>query len=99
MQNILEKLQLENNKNYLHQYCEVLIENKLENQEKYFGRTKYMSPVIFDSNNCNPGELINVKITSFNSKIIYLVSIKSTKYRLHILMKIDKQIKMAKKSQ
>ena len=63
LQDILEKLQLENNKNYLKQYCEVLIENKLDNQEKYFGRTKYMTPVIFDSNNCNPGELINVKIT------------------------------------
>ena len=71
LQDILEKLQLENNKNYLQQYCEVLIENKLDNQEKYFGRTKYMTPVIFDSNNCNPGELINVKITSFNQNNLF----------------------------
>ena len=71
LQDILEKLQLENNKNYLKQYCEVLIENKLDNQEKYFGRTKYMTPVIFDSNNCNPGELINVKITSFNQNNLF----------------------------
>jgi len=71
LQDILEKLQLENNKNYLKQYCEVLIENKLNNQEKYFGRTKYMTPVIFDSNNCNPGELINVKITSFNQNNLF----------------------------
>ncbi len=71
LQDILEKLQLKNNKNYLKQYCEVLIENKLDNQEKYFGRTKYMTPVIFDSNNCNPGELINVKITSFNQNNLF----------------------------
>ena len=71
LQDILEKLQLENNKNYLKQYCEVLIENKLDNQEKYFGRTKYMTPVIFDSNNCNSGELINVKITSFNQNNLF----------------------------
>ena len=71
LQDILEKLQLENNKNYLKQYCEVLIENKLNNQEKYFGRTKYMTPVIFDSNNCNSGELINVKITSFNQNNLF----------------------------
>ena len=71
LQDILEKLQLENNKNYLQQCCEVLIENKLDNQEKYFGRTKYMTPVIFDSNNCNPGELINVKITSFNQNNLF----------------------------
>jgi tRNA-2-methylthio-N6-dimethylallyladenosine synthase len=71
LQYILEKLQLENNKNYLQQCCEVLIENKLDNQEKYFGRTKYMTPVIFDSDNCSPGELINVKITSFNKNNLF----------------------------
>ena len=52
LQNILENFQLENNKKYLQQYCEVLIENKLNNQEKYFGRTKFMTPVIFESENC-----------------------------------------------
>jgi tRNA-2-methylthio-N6-dimethylallyladenosine synthase len=52
LQDILEKLQLENNKNYLKQYCEVLIENKLNNQEKILWKNKYMTPVIFDSNNC-----------------------------------------------
>ena len=57
---------IKNNKTYHQQYCEVLIENKLSNQEKYFGRTKYMIPVIFDSDSCRPGELVNVKITSFN---------------------------------
>ncbi len=71
LQNILENLQNQNNKKYLHQYCEVLIENKLENQEKYFGRTKYMTPVIFEADNCKPGELVNIKITSFNQKNLF----------------------------
>ena len=71
LQNILENFQLENNKKYLQQYCEVLIENKLDNQEKYFGRTKYMTPVIFEADNCKPGELINVKITSFNQNNLF----------------------------
>ena len=71
LQNILENLQHQNNKKYLHQYCEVLIENKLENQEKYFGRTKYMTPVIFEADNCKPGELANIKITSFNRKNLF----------------------------
>ena len=43
-----------------------MVENKLNNQEKYFGRTKYMTPVIFDSNNCKPGDLTKVKINFFN---------------------------------
>jgi len=71
IQNILADLQNKNNQKYLNQNCEVLIENKLKNQEKYFGRTKYMTPVIVDSEKCNPGEIINVKIISFNQKNLF----------------------------
>ncbi len=71
LQNILENFQNENNNKYLQQNCEVLIENKLNNQEKYFGRTKHMTPVIFETNNCKIGELVNVKITSFNKKNLF----------------------------
>ena len=42
LQNKLENLQHRNNQKYLKQHCEVLIENKLDNQEEFFGRTKYM---------------------------------------------------------
>ena len=71
LQNTLENFQHRNNKKYLKQHCEVLIENKLDNQEKYFGRTKYMTPVIFEADNCKIGELANVKITSFNQKNLF----------------------------
>ena len=71
LQNILENFQLKNNKIHLEQYCEVLIENKLDGQEKYFGRTQFMTPVIFESDNCKPGELVNVKITSFNRNNLF----------------------------
>jgi len=71
LQNILENFQNENNKKYLQQNCEVLIENKLNNQKKYFGRTKHMTPVIFEADNCKIGELVNVKIISFNQKNLF----------------------------
>jgi len=71
LQNTLENFQHRNNKKYLQQHCEVLIENKLDNQEKYFGRTRYMTPVIFEADNCKIGELANVKITSFNQKNLF----------------------------
>ena len=71
LQKILENYQTEHNQKYLQKYCKVLIENKLNNQEKYFGRTKYMTPVIFESDNCQPGELIDVKITSFNHRNLF----------------------------
>ena len=49
----------------------MLVENKINNQEKYFGRTKYMMPVIFETDNCKPGELVNVQITSFNQNNLF----------------------------
>ena len=30
-----------------------------------------MIPVIFESDNCRPGELVNVKITTFNQKNLF----------------------------
>jgi len=71
LQNKLENFQHRNNKEYLKQHCEVLIENKLDNQEEYFGRTKYMTPVIFKQDNCKNGDLVNVNITSFNQKNLF----------------------------
>ena len=70
-QEVLENIQIQNNKEYVENDCEVLVENKLDMQEKYFGRTKYMIPVIFESSDCKPGQLINVKITSFNKKNLF----------------------------
>jgi len=71
LQNTLENYQRKNNKKYINQDCEVLIENKLDNQGKYFGRTKHMTPVIFEADNCKIGELVNVTITSFNQKNLF----------------------------
>ena len=71
LQKILENLQLKNNKTYINEFCEVLVENKLTNQEKYFGRTKFMTPVIFQSNHCKNGDIINVKINSFNHNNLF----------------------------
>tara|TARA_B100000686_G_scaffold353672_1_gene460239 strand:- start:2057 stop:3355 length:1299 start_codon:yes stop_codon:yes gene_type:complete len=71
VQNTLENFQIKNNEKYFNKCCEVLIENKFDGQEKYFGRTTFMTPVIFRSNNSKPGDLINVKITSFNQNRLF----------------------------
>ena len=71
LQSILKSFQLEKNKKCQEKYCEVLVENKLDMQEKYFGRNKYMSPVIFESDGCKPGELVNVKIASANQNNLF----------------------------
>ena len=71
LQGILEINQLKNNENQLEKFCEILIENKLNDEKKYFGRTKFMTPAKIESNNCKPGELVNVKITSFNKNCLF----------------------------
>ena len=38
---------------------------------KYFGRTKHMTPVIVEGDECKPGELIDIKITSFNQNNLF----------------------------
>ena len=66
LQTLLKKNQLQKNQKLINTSCEILIENKLDKQEKYFGRTRYMTPVIFESNNCKIGEITNIKVISFN---------------------------------
>ena len=48
-----------------------MVENKLKSENKYFGRTKCMTPVIFRSNKCEPGDLIDIKIKSFNQNNLF----------------------------
>ena len=71
VQDIIGNFQIKNNKKFVQKYCEVLIENKLDGKDQYFGRTQFMTPVIFQSNNCKLGELANVKITSFSQNNLF----------------------------
>jgi len=71
IQLLLEDLQYKNNKKYLNQVCEVLVENKLTKQKKYFGRTKFMTPVIFDLEKCVLGQIANIKVDSVNQKNLF----------------------------
>jgi tRNA A37 methylthiotransferase MiaB len=50
---------------------EVLIENKLQDKPNFFGRNKFMTPVSIESTSCKPGDLVNVKITSFNQTRLF----------------------------
>ena len=50
---------------------EVLVENKLENQNKYFGRNKFLSSVIFDGGEDHIGKLVKVNIESSNQNSLF----------------------------
>ena len=71
---VQEKLfnnQIELNKSLEGKTLEVLVENKLENQNKFFGRNKFLTSVIFDSDESNIGKLIKVNIEKSNQNSLF----------------------------
>ena len=71
---IQEKLfsnQIEINKSMENQIIDVLVENKMEKQNKFFGRNKYITPVIFDGNDNQIGKNIKVKIQTSNQNTLF----------------------------
>ena len=71
---IQEKLfnnQKELNKSMENKNIEVLVENKMSDQNKLFGRNKYLSSVIFEGNENNIGNLVNVKIINSNQNTLF----------------------------
>ena len=71
LQSVLEKHQLKSNESFVQKNCEVLIENKSKNKNSFFGRTKFMTPVKVESDNCKIGEEIDVKVTSSNKNSLF----------------------------
>jgi len=49
----------------------VLVENKINNQNKFFGRTEYMTAVIFDGEKDIEGKIVPVLITSSNQNNLF----------------------------
>ncbi len=63
--------QIEFNKSMENKKIEVLVENKISEQNKLFGRNKYLSSVIFRGNENLIGKLVDVKITSSNQNTLH----------------------------
>ena len=71
---IQEKLfnnQKEKNKSLENSIVDVLVENKMEKQNKLFGRNKYISPVIFDGNENLIGKVVKVKVQTSNQNTLF----------------------------
>ena len=71
---IQEKLfnnQKEINKSMENKTIEVLVENKIKDQEKLFGRNKFLSSVIFKGDERHVGKLIEVKIDYSNQNTLF----------------------------
>jgi tRNA-2-methylthio-N6-dimethylallyladenosine synthase len=71
IQEKLFKNQIEINKSMENQIIDVLVENKMEKQNKFFGRNKYITPVIFNGNENLIGKNIKVKIQTSNKNTLF----------------------------
>ena len=63
--------QLDMNKSFKNESIDVLAENKIDGQNKLFGRNQYMNAVIFKSNEENIGKILKVKIESCNQNSLF----------------------------
>ena len=71
IQEYLFKFQLNINETFINRSTDVLVENKLDGQDKFFGRNKYMNSVIFDGEDIDIGKNINVKIKEVNKNSLF----------------------------
>ena len=71
IQKFLFQYQMEKNKSLEGKSVNVLVENKIENQNKLFGRNKYLNSVIFDGDKSYIGKMINIKIEKTNQNSLF----------------------------
>ena len=71
IQKYLFSHQLAMNKSFINQSIDVLVENKMHDQDKLFGRNKYLNSVIFKGDKKEIGKVIEVKIESCNQNSLF----------------------------
>ena len=59
------------NKTTENKVVNVLVENKMKGQNKFFGRTEYMTGVIFNGKQNIEGKIVPVLITSYNKNNLF----------------------------
>jgi len=74
--------QINMNKSLENKIIEVLVENKTKKNSKYFGRTEYMTPVIFNASHKDMGKVIKVKITNYNQNTLFGEKVEKSKLRV-----------------
>jgi tRNA-2-methylthio-N6-dimethylallyladenosine synthase len=70
------------NKSLEGEEVEVLVENKTDESNKLFGRSEYMTSVIFDGNDQDVGNIIKVKINNSNQNTLFGTSLNKSEKRV-----------------
>ena len=71
LQATLEKNNFIYKEQFLGKTTEVLFENRLDNQNKYFGRDKFLNSVIVHSEKNLTGQILDIKINTFNRNNLF----------------------------
>ena len=70
------------NKSLENKEIEVLVENKMKKSNKFFGRSEYMTSVVFDGTDQDVGNIIKVKISNSNRNTLFGKSLKKLEKRV-----------------
>ena len=82
VQNQLFENQIKMNKSLEKKEIDVLVENKTNESNKFFGRSEYMTSVIFDGNDQDVGNIIKVKINKSNQNTLFGDSLNNLEKRV-----------------
>ena len=74
--------QIKMNKSLENSIIDVLVENKTNESSKFFGRSEYMTSVIFDANHTDVGKIVKVKIEKSNQNTLFGNIVKKSKLRV-----------------
>jgi len=82
-QNTAEKIKSDYRKNLIDKNLKVLFENKIKNENKYFGRDEFFNSVIVESDVNLTGTIKDVKIKNVNRNTLFggkISNLNSTNY-------------------
>ena len=82
IQNILFENQIKMNKSLENSVIDVLVENLTEDKTKIFGRSEYMTPVIFDGKKTDIGKIVQVRVKQSNRNTLFGEVIANSKQKV-----------------
>ena len=71
LQSCLFKNQIDHNKSLENKEIDVLVENKIKDQNKYFGRNEYFNSVIFNCDRNDIGKIVKVNVENSNQNTLF----------------------------
>ena len=71
LQSLLFQNQINHNHSLEKKDIDVLVENKIEGQDKFFGRNEYFNSVIFNATENDIGKIVKVNIDNSNQNTLF----------------------------